>query len=865
MTFEPGGAALLGRLISAVADDIQKRGGNPIEVRTIGWPERPTPADREGVHSFAIWSRHDQRSGAKDGPKAWRISEALGIQDIAPAAPLPQWPTLVEDTNAADLVVLDAGLGGSRDRTRWPMAITAPDAAPWVVLKMARPVGEGELWEHLISRHASRLAVVVRVNDLRVTEAQISRELSWERTAQDLLWELTYNPEVKRLSRCAHLIVSFGTSGALLLSNREGGREARLFFDPPVMEEEWAEQHPGGMMGYTVCLTASVARQILLAPDKPDMGQAIASGLGAMRDLHEKGYEVLDPSAQGVSFPAVRIAEAMADESTRFADVLVREPAISAEAQARPWTILEDVFTDGLEKVARDIVVYGSGQIVSKVPVARFGKLLTVHRTEIEGYRSVRSLIAQYARQSRPERPLSIAVFGRPGSGKSFGIKQIALSLFPGWIEPLTFNLSQFNEPEQLLDAFHQVRDQSLKGKLPLVFWDEFDARLGADDLGWLKYFLAPMQDGEFQEGQVTHHIGPAIFVFAGGTKERMEDFGSQESEAFRNGKGRDFVSRLKGYVNVLGPNPIGSVESDPHYVIRRAILLRSMLESKKDLFVERDGKRQLQIDGGVLRAFLRVSTYVHGARSMESVIAMSLLDDASRYERSCLPSAEQLGIHVGPDFLDIVRSLAVEGRMLRELAEAAHVVYCANMLADGWTWGETSDDYLKLHELLKPFEGRPRDPSHMKKNLVPYESLSDDVMAQNEGFARDIPSKVETIGYQIVLGHGDEGEVAFPHEVIELLAEQEHDRWVRLKLRQGWSWGPKTDPEQKLHPDMLPWGKLTNDQMVERFGLDAPSRLGTDALPEKDREKDRALIRAVTKVLAENGYRVTKRAAPAR
>src|SRR5438552_18192628 len=121
---------------------------------------------------------------------------------------------------------------------------------------MGKPVAAGPLWEHLCESHAGRLVVVVRVNDLRSTEAQISRELSWERTAQDLLWELTYSPGLKGLSRCAHLIASFDTSGALLLSSpNEGPRLARLFFDPRVMEEEWAEDQPGGMIGGTICLT----------------------------------------------------------------------------------------------------------------------------------------------------------------------------------------------------------------------------------------------------------------------------------------------------------------------------------------------------------------------------------------------------------------------------------------------------------------------------------------------------------------------------------------------------------------------------------------------------------------------------------
>ena len=67
------------------------------------------------------------------------------------------------------------------------------------------------------------------------------------------------------------------------------------------------------------------------------------------------------------------------------------------------------------------------------------------------------------------------------------------------------------------------MRDLGLSGKLPLVFWDEFDTALEGQPLGWLRYFLAPMQDGAFQDGQITHPIGRAIFVFAGGTAERME------------------------------------------------------------------------------------------------------------------------------------------------------------------------------------------------------------------------------------------------------------------------------------------------------------------------------------------------------
>jgi hypothetical protein len=64
----------------------------------------------------------------------------------------------------------------------------------------------------------------------------------------------------------------------------------------------------------------------------------------------------------------------------------------------------------------------------------------------------------------------------------------------------------------------------------------------------------------------------------------------------------------------------------------------------------------RLSIDPGVLRAFLEVPAYVHGARSLEAIIEMSSITGRLRYERSSLPARHQLALHVDPDaFLTLV------------------------------------------------------------------------------------------------------------------------------------------------------------------------------------------------------------------
>jgi hypothetical protein len=270
----------------------------------------------------------------------------------------------------------------------------------------------------------------------------------------------------------------------------------------------------------------------------------------------------------------------------------------------------------------------------------------------------------EYNRRKANKRPLSIAVFGWPGTGKSFAVKSVAKAISHSGREfdIREFNLSQFSAPDQLYQALHQVRDVALSGKMPLVFWDEFDCDFQGQRYGWLRYFLAPMQDGKFTQGQVTHSIGDAVFVFAGGTSYAMQDFRRcTENEAAA--KGPDFLSRLHGFLNIASLNHSDILLAS--VLIRRAVLFRGILKDYAP-GIEKEGEG-FDIDESVMTAFMCIPEFRYGARSMEAILTMSNLHGKNRFEASWLPPLSQVDIHV--DSSEWLSLLKGSGKLLRDSA----------------------------------------------------------------------------------------------------------------------------------------------------------------------------------------------------
>jgi hypothetical protein len=289
--------------------------------------------------------------------------------------------------------------------------------------------------------------------------------------------------------------------------------------------------------------------------------------------------------------------------------------------------------------LARTVVREGLGVLAaSDVVAGRIGELSLLSGEEYEEMSAFGARIDAYCHLTNPEHPLCLGVFGPPGSGKSFAVKQLIKTK---GLTARTLNLSQFQGPNDLSAALAEVARWT-PGETPVVFFDEFDSRLGGAPLGWLQWLLAPMQDGvAFDHGHRVE-LKRAVFVFAGGTADTFEEFPAAHERYYRAAKGPDFVSRLRGYINIRGVN------DGPYRRVRRAIVLRLTIEQvAPGLFDDQDRAPAERMTDGFIDQLLAVGRYRHGARSVEALVEMSTKPEQQQFSAEDLPSADVLASHV--------------------------------------------------------------------------------------------------------------------------------------------------------------------------------------------------------------------------
>jgi len=785
IALKPGEALLLSKLVSL------STGASVISPQM---PDSGLIKRGEFLSSTAELKLFTKFDSEENNGKVYRIKRLMGF--TGPSSGAPRLLPIINDDPKADIIILDDENNGfNASEEFWPLALKSSQPAPIILYKMNNPIDSSILWKHLQKMHNENTIVIINVDDLRSKGVNISKSLSWERTAQDFVWQINNNPNLAFLANCHHLIVPLGLEGAIYYRT-DGTPKIKLYFLPYEFEGGFIKESQGKMYGLTSSFVAGLASAIVSGiKENEELTESISNGIRQGTISAQKYFiEGFGENVTQSPFPSPAIFIEKEDDfilRENVQDVVV--PSSTNPNCRACWYILKDKSSTNLEEIAYDIVKNGVKNALKFIPIAQFGKLTTVDKAEIESYRSIKNLMLEYISTKNTVRPLCIAVFGTPGSGKSFGILEVANSIASNIITKLDFNLSQFRTPLDLVNAFHKVRDIALQDKIPLVFFDEFDSVIEGK-LGWLKYFLAPMQDGVFREGDSIHPIGKAIFVFAGGTSSTFKGFCGEDIETekeqkkfsleFKSAKGPDFISRLRGYVNILGPNQTDD-KRDQLFIIRRAMLLRSLLERKVPHLI--NDKKETQIDNGVLRALLKIPRYKHESRSMEAILEMSMLTNATKWEQSHLPSKEQLKLHVD------------EEQFLRHLMHDAFYSEKIESLA------------IAIYEKNRVFN--ENISNIMGDAIMLWQDLSEELKNSNRNQAKDIPNALLKINYEVVSVKDKPVFKEFTIKELEILAEEEYTRLYHLKKKSGWKYGTVKDNIDKTDPTLVSWGKLIEER----------------------------------------------------
>ncbi|GIK01957.1 hypothetical protein Aspvir_005998 [Aspergillus viridinutans] len=735
------------------------------------------------------------------------------------------------DNNAPKILIFHEP---TKDERTQPGEELFENTRPQVMIyKMARPVTKGSLWAKVRSgpysqsgeRDPDRLIVIVNAEDLRREGIELSCHLSWEKTCEDFVRELACNGEFVSLLNCAHLIICFDCDG--VIHHQRGKNKDTLYFNGSYAEGDFIKACTGeagdmtGLMStFTAGFASGLAKSDLSAVSGIDSGieAGILQGLKCSRRLCRTGF--LSKGRELSDDPPWKYIMTGGDPNDDDNDLDFNWITIPTEKviEGLNWTALEDMAGDPAE-VAHCIVKDGPG-ILSRVPIARFGTMVTADRSEIESYRAISNLIEEYS-QAKVHRatPLCIGVFGPPGSGKSYALKQVTTAVLQEQAPPtLEFNLSQFKEYSELIVAFQLVRDTALSGKVPLVMFDEFDANFGGE-LGWLKYFLTPMNDGRFLDHGRTHPLGRAIFVFIGGTSSTFRAFKDRaHSNEGLTAKCPDFVSRLSGYVDIRGPDPDPDQKHDSKYPIRRALLLHDLLR-KHDL---------KGIDDAVLTGLLRVSRFHHGARSMKAILDMSRLSGKEKFERASLPSDDQLSLHVDPqNFLQWVRGPRLQWDLpmysspfedkagpnfapLRDVfAIRLHRVYCDAIKKVAKTAPNLVEGGLEA--TTQAWHDLP--PAHKETSRLQADDIAYKLRLIKCYFSRTVPGKERRFEFRRNRKtYNQEANQENEDDEVEKLAIREHQRFITERLRNGWRYGKDRDLPAKVSPNLVPWSDLPQE-----------------------------------------------------
>jgi hypothetical protein len=185
-------------------------------------------------------------------------------------------------------------------------------------------------------------------------------------------------------------------------------------------------------------------------------------------------------------------------------------------------------------------------------------------------------------------------------------------------------------------------------------------------------------------------------------------------------------------------------------------------------------------------------------------------------FEENGLIQLLRLTSHPEDDISSIHEFLFVERTCTRELLESGTHERLARA----------------LHETYLRTQSKAPGSEH---SLPGWDELPREVKNANRSQADRISRLLAEAGFKVtILRDWGKPTRSFSDQEVETLARMEHDRWCEEKKSQGWRQkdGPK-DERLRTHPDLVKW----------------------EQLPEPEREKNRAPMRDLPRILHEAGF----------
>ncbi|WP_028584940.1 ATP-binding protein [Desulfogranum mediterraneum] len=542
---------------------------------------------------------------------------------------------------------------------------------PWVI-GMGISTANWQQWAATFRDH---FYLCCRLSDLETTRTEMDASVVWEslvamtiraiKSTETGLWS-----EQEQRFRC-HILVEMYPHGLLYLG------PAGIFFRhrKKKLPQRSSPRHLGSVPCYDTMVTSMLARDFLIqggpifSPNYFfDFSQRV---LHNWLQIHEQGYGF----DGGLKFPSLHFGQDPSQAGAcsilehqpepHFLGLPTRSRSFDLrldQAACQHWNqekkqALRGIFPlkspysttlkqqHGLPGGPLGLVIEVLHYLIEEVCWKRgfdqlrlfsVGHLRTTDPVEIGPVITLQNVMNSYVSRETYQRPLCVGVFGPPGSGKSFSVKEVARIIARKFetnpFEFFEFNLTQFQNPDEINGAIEPVRASVAKGKLPIVFWDEFDCRYDNNEFGYLRYFLPAMQDGVTYEHGAPYTIGRSIFVFAGGVKSSWEEMeqllGADDpgqARLARTLKLPDFMSRLRVVLDIDGitlddkllHHNANQEEMD---TLRRILLKRAFIIAHQ---MDTHWKKAARKTSGLLLRLL-LAEYKYGARSIEAVIEAS-------------------------------------------------------------------------------------------------------------------------------------------------------------------------------------------------------------------------------------------------